>query len=102
MYQAVNIQNFRNAFQAYGRQDQFSYSALEEIFEYLEQYEEDTGEIIELDVIAICCEFNEADLDEINQNYGKSFESLDEANEWLVEQTSIVGYTENTIIYQAF
>jgi len=102
MHQSINLHDFREAFQAYGRQNQFSYSAFEEIYDYLTQYEEDTGTPIELDVIALCCDFNEEDLGEINQNYGKSFESLEEANEWLVEHTSIVGYTETTVIYQTF
>jgi NAD(P)-dependent dehydrogenase (short-subunit alcohol dehydrogenase family) len=41
------------------RKDQFSYEGLELIFDYIEEYEQETGEQIELDVIALCCEWSE-------------------------------------------
>ena len=41
------------------RPDHFSYDGLIALWEYFEEYEEDTGEEIDLDVIAICCEYYE-------------------------------------------
>ena len=41
------------------RRENFSYNGLKALYEYFEQYEEDTGAEIELDVIAICCEYTE-------------------------------------------
>lgn len=41
------------------RKDQFSYDAKKAIFDYLENYEEETGEQLEFDPIAICCEWTE-------------------------------------------
>jgi len=102
MYQSINLHDFREAFRNYGRSNNFSYDGLEILFDGLEQYEEDTGTAIELDVIALCCEYNEADLDEINQDYQQEFVDLDEAMEWLQDQTWIVGYTAETVIYQTF
>ncbi len=61
---------FRNAFVNMGRKDQFSRDALEALFEYYEQLSEDTGEHIELDVIAICCEWCEYGEDELFNDYG--------------------------------
>ena len=60
MYQAVNRCDFQDAFRQC-RPDSFSYEGLNALFEYLESLEEDTGEKIELDVIALCCDFTEYD-----------------------------------------
>lgn len=71
MYQTINtVSNFRDEFRACGRADQFSYDGLGILFAYFEQYEEDTGEPIELDVIAICCEFSEDSYENIADQYG--------------------------------
>ena len=41
------------------RPGQFTYDGLDALYEYLVDVEESTGEEIELDVIAICCDFIE-------------------------------------------
>ena len=41
------------------RSEQFTYAGLRALFDYLEQYQDDIGEAIELDVIALCCEYSE-------------------------------------------
>jgi len=55
MKTTVTFSDFRQAFKAI-RPDNFSHEGLEQLWEYFESYERDTGEEIELDVIAICCE----------------------------------------------
>lgn len=60
---------FKDAFRQYGRQDNFSYEGLGILFEYFENYEEDCGDSIELDVIAICCEYQEMYVADIAENY---------------------------------
>lgn len=50
---------FVDQFHAYNRGTQFSYEALEAMFTYFEDLSEDIGEDMQLDVIAICCEFME-------------------------------------------
>ena len=55
----INEYQFEQAFKNAGRGNQFSYEALKALFEYLQSYEDDGGEEIELDVIALCCEFTE-------------------------------------------
>jgi len=102
MYQSINIHDFRNAFQAYDRQDNFSYEGQQLLFDWLEEYEDYTGEIMELDVVALCCDFTESDLEDINQDYSQSFETLEDAVEWLEYRTSVVGITDSTIVFQAF
>lgn len=43
------------------RKDQFSRKGWRALFRYLEQYEEETGQEIEMDIVAFCCEFTEYD-----------------------------------------
>lgn len=71
MYTDVNFNDFRDAFRRFDRLDNFTYEGARALFDYLEQYEEDTGERIELDVIALCCEYNEYEnLEEFQRDYG--------------------------------
>ena len=49
----------------------WSYEGAEALVEYLEQLEEDTGEEMELDVVAIRCDYSEhASLEEWAKDYG--------------------------------
>lgn len=66
----ITEHDFLNAFNYYGRENQFSYHGKLALFNYLENYEHETGMEIELDIIAICCDFCEYDsIDEIKQYY---------------------------------
>ena len=66
----IGIYQFRDAFRECGRSDQFSYEGLEALFEYLEAWEEDCGEEIELDVIGLCCDYSEYEgLNEFHSDY---------------------------------
>lgn len=59
----------------------FSYKGLKALFEYLEQYEEETGEDVMLDVVTLCVEYTEYnDMEEIHANYNKisTMEELEE------------------------
>jgi len=60
MKRNIGFCEFTDAFRDMDR-DNFSYNGLKALYEYLEQFEEDTGEEMELDVIALCCEFSEYD-----------------------------------------
>lgn len=107
--QTIDLYQFREAFRAYGRNDQFSYYGLECLFDYLEQYSEDTGEPFELDVVALCCDFYEDTAEAIANNYSIDIEGMDEdevvdaVREYLEENTIIVGEHSDTVfVYQAF
>ena len=79
MYQTVNTaSNFRDEFRACGRADQFSYEALGLLFDYLEAYEMDTGEEIELDVVSLCCDYSEDSPENIRDQYDIDVEGMDE------------------------
>ena len=60
MKDTISIYTFRRWFEDH-RPNNFSYTGLASLFEYLEEYEESTGEQIEFDPIALCCEYSEYD-----------------------------------------
>ena len=65
----------------------FSYYALIALYEYLENYEDDTGETLEFDRVAIACDFSEYDsIKEFQSDYGKpEIKTLDDlSNETVV------------------
>jgi hypothetical protein len=69
------------------RKDQFSYEGQEALFNYLEDYEEDTGQEVEFDVIALCCEYTEYDnLKELQEAYSDEYETL----EYLEDTTQVI------------
>lgn len=69
MYKRINIYDFVDEFEAYGRKDEFTYDGLNTLFRHLDSLED-----YELDVIAICCEFTEySDIQEFNADYGTEF-----------------------------
>ena len=101
MKQSVNEYQFRDAFHKMGRGDNFSYAGLTALYDYLEQYEHDTGQEIELDVIALCCEYAEYDsLQEFQRDYGeKDFKSIEDIEE---RTTVILKHSEYGFIIQQF
>ena len=71
MKQTITEDEFIRAFDDYNRSENFTVAARRAMFEYFEEYEEDTGVEIDLDVIAICCEFSEyANEEEVRDYYG--------------------------------
>lgn len=111
MKTTVTLSDFRDAFRSMGRSENFSYEGLELLFDYFEQYEQDSGEEMELDVIAICCDFYEMDPTTINDEYSLDLdlsdmyeaEAAEAVAEALNEQTSVVGTTSaGTVVFQAF
>ena len=86
MKQQITETMFMDAFDSMGRGDSFTYAGLSALFEYLEEYENETGEELELDVIALCCDFTEyADLVEFQNNYGAEYGTVED-----IEQATIV------------
>ena len=102
MKQTVNFSNFVDAFRNYDRVDNFGYAGLQALFDYLEELEQDVDYEFELDVIGFCCDFALMTLDEINQDYLQGHETLDDAVEWLQEQTTVILVDDETVIVQTF
>ena len=112
MKQTVNLQTFRDAFYKMDRKEQFSYEGLEILFNYIEEFEKDTGVELGLDVIALCCDYAESTIDELISAYDIDIsdcdtddeEAIAEAvEEYLDVATSICGVTTaGSIVYAVF
>ena len=69
MKKSVSITDFMDAFEKM-RPANFTYEGLECLYNYLIDYEQDTNTEIELDVIALCCDYSEWDnLEEYKKSY---------------------------------
>jgi alcohol dehydrogenase class IV len=109
--QSINsVHQFREAFRLAGRMDQFSYEGLEVLFDYLDNLSEDTGEPIELDPAALCCEYYESSIEEIIDRYnldvsyveGDEDEIKEMVREYLEYRTSVCGEVCGGFVYAAF
>ena len=114
MHITVDFSMFADAFRRMGRENQFSREALEALFEYIENYEEDTGSRVELDVVGLCCEFTEyttaveaasdygftSELEADDYNSPEDFEEAkeSEAREWLEDRTPVISFDGGLII----
>jgi hypothetical protein len=101
-----NASQFRDEFHRCGRGTQFSYEALGLLFDYFEEL----GEDIELDVIAICCDYSEDTPESIAQNYDIDID-IDEDDDditqqvvdYLEQNSAVIGVTDaGTIVYANF
>jgi hypothetical protein len=87
----------REHFSVMGRKSQFSYEALNLLYDYLEE----NAEGYELDVIALCCEYSEDTARGIAEAYG--LHEDEDVTAYLEEHTQVVGVTKaGTILYAQF
>lgn len=102
---------FKDQFKAYGRADNFSSAGLSALYAYLEELENITCEELELDVIAICCDYSEASYEEIADDFNLDLSSCDDIDEefdavldWLNDETVVIHCDGKTgmILYQNF
>lgn len=100
MYIEVTETMFKDAFRSADRLDNFSHEALGMLYDYLDNIEEETGQPVELDVIAICCDFEEADVDEIRSNY--SLDDEQDVEEYLQDNTLLIGETSSGYVFVTF
>jgi hypothetical protein len=92
------------------RPDNFTNEGLEQLFDYLESYERDNGEEIELDVIAICCEYSEQNWKIIASDHSIDIDSEESEEKqkqhvmnFLCDNTCVIGSTsDDSFIYQNF
>jgi hypothetical protein len=98
IYETVGENEFVSAFQSSAYKENFSYEALCMLFNYYEDFEED----IELDVVAIACDWSELTIDEIIREY--NFEedlTMEELMDYLSNRTSAIQLTDS-IVFQVF
>lgn len=101
------------------RRNSFSYAGKRALFDYLEQLADDIGEDIELDIVALDCDYTEYDSAwEAMMEYqpedmpcegeeGDDLEEIEEKNEkaaleWLQDRTQVITVDGGGVIIQAF
>ncbi len=99
MIKTINEYDFSKAFHNMGRGEQFSSSGLDALFKYFEMLEDSVSEPIELDVIAICCEYSEYEsLEEFQYDYGSEYESIDD----IERETEVIRIDDDSFIIAQF
>ena len=99
MIQTISKSEFSTAFHTAGRGDNFTYRGLIALYDYLEEYEDSTGEQTELDVVELCGEYNEyEDLKEFQADYGDDYQSIED----IEQQTQVIMIDDDSFIIQAF
>ena len=97
MKQNVSEYDFIDGFMKI-RPNNFSRNGLQCLYDYLIELEDDIGEEIEFDVIALCCDFSEyKDLNEIKEAYSTEFEDIEDLREY----TQVIE-CDNSIIIQDY
>ncbi len=96
----VSEHEFVKAFDDYDRSNNFSVAGRRALFDYFEGYEESTNEEIDLDVIAICCEYTEYEnLKEFHADYNKDhYETIDD----IENQTTVIRIDDESFIIVSF
>ena len=99
MKQTICERDFLRAFEDMNRKENFSQEGLIALFDYLEQYENDCGQEVELDVIALCCDYSEYEnLAEFQKDYGTEYESMRD----IEEATQVIPIDDERFIIQQF
>ncbi len=96
--QSINESQFITEFNQM-RPDNFSYDGLKALYEYLDQLSEDIGEDIELDIIALCCEYTEYEsLQAFQDDYGDTYKSIED----IEDRTQVIKIDDDKFIIQNF
>lgn len=99
MRKTICERDFLRAFEDMNRKENFSREGLIALFDYLEQFEKDCGQEVELDVIALCCEYSEYEnLAEFQKDYGTEYESMRD----IEEATQVIPIDDERFIIQQF
>lgn len=95
-----NGYQLQRLFEQCDRGNHFSYEGYDALFEYLDNFSDETGEDFKVDVIALCCDFTEYESwEEIYDNYSYSYnneeetwEETDQDNfiEWVYDNTTVI------------
>ena len=110
MKTTVTFSDFVDAFRQAGRKGTFSYDGLRALFDHLEEIEQDTGEEIELDPIALCCDYAEDDAVSIAGQYGIDLSDCEDGDDkeeavqdYLEENTDLIASLPGGVfVYRQF
>ncbi len=96
---SMGLTHFNNKIKTNGREVSFTDDAKRALFDYLEELEEDCGMDIELDVVAIDCEYVEySDAKEAAGEYCSEHDDIEDCVEWLRERTQVITFDGGIII----
>lgn len=95
IYEEYDFGLFYSRFRDYNRLGQFP-KGIRHLFEHLDSLAKGTSIAVQFDCIALCCEYSEISITEIERETG--CESLDD----LKVSTTVIDVDEDTIIYQVF
>ena len=108
MKTTVSVYDFHQAFKEL-RPTNFSYAGLNILYDYFEEYERDTGEELEMDVIAICCDFTEDTWQNIASSYDIDLTEAELGGEkyeivktYLEDQGALMGEVDGGFVYRDF
>lgn len=109
LVQNINFSLFCDAFVKAGRDNNFSHSGKRALFDYLEELSKQCEKDFELDVVALCCEYNEDAYSEIAHNYSIDLsacededEKIEVVREHLENETCIVDEDDGVFVYAVF
>ena len=100
MIKIINFQDFCDSFSDTYKNN-FTYEGKKALFEYLELLEDGTGEQIELDPIALCCDYTEyvSGLQWAEETGDvKDFTNEDDALDYLKDKTQVIEFDGGIII----
>lgn len=106
MKQTIDLYQFEQAFRDCNRYDQFGYQGIRVLFDYLEECEASGADEIELDVIALCCDYVHDTIEQIAQAYDIDLSGCADADEkreavrdYIDYHTSVCGETDDGFVY---
>jgi hypothetical protein len=110
MKTTIDFFDFCEAFRNYGRADSYTAEGLEMLFNHFEELEADTGTEMALDVIAICCDYDENHWEDVASNYSVDLsdcdgedDKIDAVREYLEANTHYIGEPlPGTFLYVVF
>ena len=100
----LDFSDFCEAFRRFDRQENFSREGLELLFDHCEELDPD----MELDVIALCCDYCEDTLEDVISSYSIDVEDMDDddtveaVRDYLNDHTALLGETLNGFVYASF
>ena len=85
----------------------WTYGEASALFDWYEELEEDTGEPIAFDYVAIRCEWSSGHLDEVLANYSHLnedvvFDTMEDKIDWLQDFTQVIVLKNDNILYINF
>jgi hypothetical protein len=111
MKRTIDLHDFINEFRAFdGRYEQLGgREGLRLLFQYLEEREVDSGEDMELDVIALCCDYCCQSLEQTAQDHELDLrdmtedECMDAVMDYLMDHTVVIDrLSDGRLLYQQF